>query len=74
MGEKIKEILKKGILYKREIAPSEMTEDLLGSQDTLIFEDGTSDLNNIKSDLSNIKNDIDTSIKVCKKEFALEMI
>lgn len=43
MGEKIKEILKKGILYKREIAPSEMTEDLLGSQDTLIFEDSSFD-------------------------------
>lgn len=74
MGEKIKEILKNGILYKREISPSEMTEDLLPVQDNLIFEDETSDLNNIKSDLSNVKNDIDTSIKVCKKEFALEMI
>ena len=74
MGEKIKEILKKGILFKREIAPSEMTEDIFCSQDTLIFEDGTSDLNNIKSDLYNVKNDIDTSIKVCKKEFSLEMI
>lgn len=56
MGEKIKEILKKGILYKREIAPSEMTEDLLGSQDTLIFEDSSFDKKNIKSDICNTIN------------------
>jgi len=56
MGEKIKEILKKGILYKREIAPSEMTEDLLGSQDILIFEDSSFDKKNIKSDICNTIN------------------
>ena len=56
MGEKIKEILKNGILYKREIAPSEMTEDLLGSQDTLIFEDSSFDKKNIKSDICNTIN------------------
>lgn len=56
MGEKIKEILKKGILYKREIAPSEMTEDLFCSQDTLIFEDSSFDKKNIKSDICNTIN------------------
>lgn len=56
MGEKIKEILKKGILYKREITPSEMTEDLLGSQDILIFEDSSFDKKNIKSDICNTIN------------------
>lgn len=56
MGEKIKEILKKGILYKREIAPSEMTEDLLPVQDNLIFEDSSFDKKNIKSDICNTIN------------------
>ena len=56
MGEKIKEILKKGILYKREITPSEMTEDLLGSQDILTFEDSSFDKKNIKSDICNTIN------------------
>ncbi|MBQ4477977.1 MAG: hypothetical protein II945_05155 [Bacteroidales bacterium] len=54
MGEKIKEILKNGILYKREIAPSEMTEDLLGNHDKLTYIDSSFDWKNIKSDIYTI--------------------